>query len=166
MAVDFRNYPKNVRSVLTILEDHDVDFQISAFDQPAHRADQAAELLNCPLGAIVKSLVFETVEDQMIFIVLVSGTNRADYDILEEIFGKPVRAAQPDVVLEKTGYPVGAVPPIGLQHVYTVIMDADLLRYERVWASAGSAHVLMGLSSKALQQLSQARAKRINKEKG
>lgn len=85
--------------------------------------------------------------------VLVSGKNRADLQILSQLTGEDVQPAKPKTVLALTGYPVGAVPPIGGKGAVTVIMDVDLMLFKYVWASAGSSNILMRITPSNLQKL-------------
>lgn len=148
--------------MLQVLLDQEIPYRLRTFDTPAHSASQAAELLGCPLGAIVKSLVFQKQASGELLMVLVSGKNRVDVQRLNKIVGKDVQPAKPKTVLAITGYPVGAVPPFGFIDTFPVIMDRDLLEYERVWSSAGAENMLMQLEAKALQRITQAQVKQIS----
>ena len=154
-------YPPGVQDVLNILVKTQIPIEIRVFDTPARQASQAAALIGCSLGAIVKSLVFEKQTSGDIFFVLVSGKNRADLDVVSQIIGDCVRPAQPATVLEKTGYPVGAVPPIGVIGAVPVIMDADLMLHEHVWASAGAENVLIKFDPVDLLHLSKGKIEAI-----
>ena len=110
-------------------------------------------LLKCPLGAIVKSLVFENLPSGEVLLVLVSGQNRADLQVLSTLLGTAVEPAKPAAVLAKTGYPVGAVPPLGLPGVFQTIIDEDLFTFQQVWASAGAFNILMGVNPSDLSSL-------------
>jgi len=159
-------YPPPARSVLNLLRENNIVHEVRCFEKPARQASQAAALVGCPLGAIVKSLVFQKQNSGGILLALVSGQNRADTQILSRLAGEPVQTAKPDVVLATTGYPVGAVPPFGVEGDYPVMMDADLLQFSQVWASAGVENILMALSPTALQALTHARLEQIKQEKG
>ena len=72
-----QEFPERVKKVLGFLDSNECDYRVRVVETPAHHARQAAELLNCPLGAIVKSLVFKVRGGHKFFLVLVSGPNRA-----------------------------------------------------------------------------------------
>lgn len=163
---DFSQYPPGVQVVLNVLDKNGIPFDLRVFDSPARQASQAAALINSPLGAIVKSLVFQEETSCKLIMVLVSGQNRADPQALSKLTGEKVRPAQPEVILAETGYPVGSVPPLGLQGEHLVVMDADLLGFEQVWASAGAEHILFGLTPKALQGITLARVEHIKGKRG
>lgn len=146
-------YSPKVQKVLNILKQNEVPFEVRLFDTPARQASQAAALLGCPLGAIVKSLVFENKTIGGLFLVLVSGQNRADTHILSTLVGAAVGTAKPKTVLSKTGFPVGAVPPIGILNIGQTIIDADLMTFQYVWASAGEVNALLRVNSPDLLRL-------------
>jgi len=131
-----------------------VAYDLVIFESSAHKATQAAELLRCPLGAIVKSLVFRGGITGKLVLVLVSGENRADPRRLTAIFGEPVQPAKPGDVLAEAGYSVGAVPPFALAGDFPVLIDADIMAQDQVWAAAGSAHVLFVIRPVDLVSLS------------
>ena len=154
-------FPPNVCAVLTFLRENQILYELSTFEAPAHQASQAAGLLGCPLGAIVKSLVFEKTASGELLLVLVSGQNRADEHILNTLVGEHVQPAKPEAVLAKTGFTVGAVPPCGLSGISLTIIDADLMGYPNVWASAGAVNVLMRLKPSDLSNFTDGRIEEI-----
>lgn len=147
-------YPPSVQKVLAAADAAGIAYQVRHFDSPGKTAAQAAALLECPLGAIVKSLIFQMQETGEMLLVLVSGPNRADLDQLADLFGQAVKPASPEDVLAWSGFRVGAVPPFGIDGDFPVLMDADLMQYDLVWASAGSDFDLMGLTPAALWAVS------------
>src|SRR4030042_602271 len=77
-------------------------------------AEAAAQAVGAPLGSIVKTLVF--LADGTPLLVLVSGDRRADVHRLRAALGlskKRLRLAPPAEVLDRTGFEVGGVPPVG-----------------------------------------------------
>ena len=160
-APDEKDVPEGVEQVLALIGKFHVPYQLRTFDSPAHHAHEAAALLGCPLGAIIKSLLFQSTSTGEMLLVLVSGENRADVDLLRDLTGQSVRPASPGEVLKRTGYAVGAVPPFGMQGVSQTIIDVDLMAWERVWGSAGSVNILLGIAPKDLQDLSHGRVEAI-----
>ncbi len=110
--------------------------EVSLFPQGTHTAEQAAAAVRCPVGAIVKSLVF--IADGTPILVLASGENRVDEAKLAKNLGaSSVRKARAEEVKEVTGFPIGGVPPLGLSLPLRTVMDRDLFRHSRVWCAAG-----------------------------
>ena len=103
----------------------------------SHTASDAAEAIGCPLGAIVKSLVFR-VDDEVV-VALVSGPNRLDEGALARAAGgREAARVDAKAVREATGFPVGGVPPFGHRTALRVFVDEDLLAFDRVYAGAGT----------------------------
>ncbi len=144
--------PDGIAQVLLVLKENEMSYKLCVFDEPAHHADQAAALVGCELGAVVKSLVLKTEGTQPI-ITLVSGMNRVDLQRVEKILGMQAKIAAPEFVLRRTGYPVGTVPPFGFEEDYFVIIDTDLMDHPYLWASAGNIHTLMQIRSKDLASI-------------
>lgn len=158
---DYEYLPLKVQENLAQLEELGVQYQIKIFEEPAHRASQAAELLACEMGAVVKSLVF-LINAKDLLLVLVSGENRVDIRQLKHIVDQEITQATPADVKKLTGYTVGSVPPFGIPGDFRVIIDRDLTNHSFVWAAAGSAHVLIRITPKDLQTLSGGMVKVIN----
>ncbi|MEA3056218.1 MAG: hypothetical protein QOD30_1650, partial [Actinomycetota bacterium] len=84
---------------------------------------------------IVKSLVF--LVDGEPVMALVAGDNQLDEKKLAAVHGGgKVTRADADAVRAATGFPIGGVPPIG--HDLPVLVDETLLRFDEVWAAAGT----------------------------
>jgi Cys-tRNA(Pro) deacylase len=100
-------------------------------------AQDAAAAIGCPLGAIVKSLVFR-VDDEVV-VALVSGTNSLDEPALAMAAGgRHAGRVDAATVREATGFPVGGVPPFGHRAALRVFVDEDLLAFDEVHAAAGT----------------------------
>lgn len=155
------NFPPSVSAVLNILIENEIPYELGIFEEPAHQASQAARLVGCPLGAIVKSLVFEKTSSGELLLVLVSGQNRADVKILSALAKTSVQTAKPEMVLSNTGYPVGAVPPCGLDGIVQTIIDVDLIHFQHVWASAGAINTLIRIQPSDLCRLTDGRIEDI-----
>jgi len=104
-----------VERVKRALADHGLDPSlVRELPADTSTAEAAARAVAAPLGSIVKSLVF--LADGMPLLVLVSGDQRADVHRLRAALGlskKRLRIAQPAEVLDRTGFEVGGVPPVG-----------------------------------------------------
>jgi prolyl-tRNA editing enzyme YbaK/EbsC (Cys-tRNA(Pro) deacylase) len=103
--------------------------------ETARSAEDAARAVGCPLGAIVKSLVFAI--DGRPVMALVAGDRRCDMAALPAALGIAGRArrADADLVRDATGFAIGGVAPVG--HDLPVAVDASLRRFAEVWAAAG-----------------------------
>lgn len=121
----------------------------------ASTAQEAAEALDAPLQAIGKSIVL-MIRDDAPILVLVPGDRRAsEAKVAEEVEAEAgdVRMADPDEVEEHTGFPVGAVPPIGLARPIRTLIDERLLDRERIYVGAGSDEAMLEVNSSDLAKL-------------
>ena len=152
---------KRIDRLLGILDKEEIPYQLQVFEQPAHHASQAAELLNCPIGAVVKSLVLIHPDKESFLVVLVSGKNQLDFEKVARFTGVNVKMATPKEVIELTGFEVGAVPPFGVEGQTQTLIDQDLMVYDTVWGSAGSQTTLISLAPPNLKKLCEGQVVRI-----
>ena len=102
-----------------------LDLTIVEHAESTHTAQEAADAVGAPVGAIVKSLVF--IADEKPLLVLVSGPNRVNSEALGDRLGRVLLKADADVVKSATGFSIGGVPPFGQPHPLETVMDEDLL---------------------------------------
>ena len=121
---------RSVHRVREALAEAGVDAEVRELDASTRTAPEAAAAVGCPLGAIVKSLVF--VDDAGPVLVLCAGDRRVD------AAGLGLRRAKPDVVREATGFAIGGVPPLGHPAPMRTLVDASLRRFATVWCAAGT----------------------------
>jgi Cys-tRNA(Pro) deacylase len=116
-----------------------LDIKIVEFDETTRTAPDAANAIGCEVAQIVKSLLF--VAEEQPIVALVSGANRLDESKLAALRGigrKQVRRADADTARAATGFAIGGVPPFGHESRLPVYIDADLTRFDVVWAAAGT----------------------------
>lgn len=110
------------------------------------KAEKASETTGIPVDDIVKSLVFKTGND--FCLIIIQGSSRASAKKLRNLLDEEnIRLAGADEVLNITGFPVGAVPPIGLKNKIKCIMDKNILTKEKVWAGGGATDRLVCLKT-------------------
>ena len=101
-----------------------------------HTAALAAQALGCEVGAIANSLLFDA--DGSPVLILTSGSHRVNTEATAERVGvSSLRRATPDFVREHTGQAIGGVSPIAHPAPVPTWLDAQLQRYDVVWAAAG-----------------------------
>jgi len=131
---------RNVELVITAGHAIGIEVEPMEFAESTRTAAEAAAAIGVELGQIVKSLIF-VVDDRPV-LALVSGDRRLDETKLAAAAGGTVsRRPDAELVRSVTGFPVGGVPPFGHSSDLPVFVDQDLLRFEVVWASAGTPHV-------------------------
>jgi Cys-tRNA(Pro) deacylase len=127
------------------------------FSESTRTAPDAARAVGCQVGQIVKSLVFVVAGEPVI--CLVAGDNRLDERKLAQWAGvgrKKVKRANAETVRQATGYAIGGVAPFGYPHPLPILFDRDLLRYEEVWAAAGTPNTVFAVRPQDLAAATQA----------
>lgn len=126
---------RNVTAVVEAGRAVGLEIEPRQFPEGTKTAQDAAAAIGVEVGQIVKSLVF--LVDGAATMALVAGDNRLDESLLAAAAGAgDVRRADADAVRGATGFPIGGVPPIG--HDLPIYVDRDLLRFDEVWAAAGT----------------------------
>lgn len=114
-----------------------LDPQPTRFPEGTRTAADAAAAVGCDIGQIVKSLVFMAGEEPLL--VLTSGANRVDEVVVAAALGTgSLSKASAEEVRDATGFAIGGTPPLGHATPLRTLVDRDLLRYDEVWAAAGT----------------------------
>ena len=150
-----QEWPEPVERVAAVLRNAGVDARLEEFSDGTATAVAAAAALGCDVDQIVKSLVF--ICDGRPVLALVPGDCRADPDKVAAAAGaRYARVASLDEVRAATGFEPGAVAPFPASDATRVVVDRELLRHPTVWAGAGSAHHVVGLSPLDVVRLTRA----------
>jgi len=120
--------------------------------QSTRTANDAAKAIGCEVAQIAKSLVFRSTSGEPI-LVIASGTNRVNEATIAEAIGEAIGKAAAEFVRERTGFAIGGVPPVGHASTLRTFIDADLLRFDRIWAAAGTPNAVFELSPGELPRL-------------
>ena len=129
--------------------------EATVLSDSARTAAEAAAALGCPVGAIVKSLVFAA--DGEPLLVLTSGSHNVDTERVASALGvATVTRADPDLVRSATGFPIGGVAPVAHPGPLQTIIDTALGRYDVVWAAAGTPHAVFPTTYEELLRMTEA----------
>jgi prolyl-tRNA editing enzyme YbaK/EbsC (Cys-tRNA(Pro) deacylase) len=124
-------------------------------------AQEAAARAGCELGQIVKSLIFLGKQTGKPILVLTSGANRAEERLITDYAGEPIARADAEFVRSVTGFAIGGVPPIGHKQKIETFLDEDFLKFENVWAAAGTPNAIFELTTSDLQKMTDGRVVRV-----
>jgi len=138
---------------INFLKNNNLDIKIHDFDEFTHTAIQAATALNCDVSQIAKSLIFKSVSGKPILIIA-SGGNRVDETKIANLLGESIGKADADFVKNSTGYTIGGVPPFAFLNPITTFIDEDLLKFDHIWAAAGTNNSVFSLTPTDLVKLS------------
>ena len=140
-----------VEPVVEQIRKHGVGWRLIRASGRTTTVDDAARFLGVDKSVIVKTLI--VVADGKVYAVVIPGDKRLDMGKLTKITGVRPRLARPEEVAEKTGYPVGGVPPIALPDNVKLVIDESLLRHDKVYGGGGEDGVLLEFNPKELVEL-------------
>lgn len=139
--------------VQQLLLEASINTQVVEFEQPTRTSAEAASAIGCSIGEIAKSVVFRAKTSGQAVVVVASGDNRVCEEKISRLVGEKLGRANADFVRESTGYVIGGVSPIGHANPVKILIDADLQRYDTVWAAAGTPFSVFPLSPDQLEKL-------------
>ena len=142
------------------LKEFDENLSVVELENSAKTALDAANSLNCEVGAIVKSLLIKIENDFLL--CLVSGDKRCSLNKLKKISEKKnVRMASADEVKSQTGYTIGGVSPVGHISNIPIFVDNSLSRFKDIFAAAGHPNVIFKINYEKLIQITKGDVKDI-----
>ena len=142
------------------LKEFDEKLSVVELENSAKTALDAANSLNCEVGAIVKSLLIKIENDFLL--CLVSVDKRCSLNKLKKISEKKnVRMASADEVKSQTGYTIGGVSPVGHINNIQIFIDNSLSRFKDIFAAAGHPNVIFKINYEKLIQITKGDVKDI-----
>lgn len=144
-----------VKKIEKFLEKFGIKSEIKEFSETTKTAVDAAKALNCELGQIAKSIIFRGKETNDPILVIASGPNRINEQLISEGVGEIIEKADADFVREKTGFAIGGVPPFGHRQKIRTFIDKNLLEYKVIWAAAGTHNAVFPLTPEELIKITQ-----------
>ncbi len=101
-------------------------------------AANVARALGFEEGQMVKTLVFRTGEGELSLVMLGGDKNAVSGQLKKALGSRNVSLADPDAVLEATGYAIGSIPPFHWQPPgFRTFMDSELTEYGELGVGAG-----------------------------
>jgi len=143
---------KEIDRVREYLQGKNPQLQIIELEQNTSTAYLAAQALGLEVGQIAKSILFKTKNDDY-FMVVSAGDVKMDNKAIKETVGQRARMANPEEVLTVTGFSIGGVCPFALATEIPIYLDESLLRYNVVYAAAGTANTALPITFQELQDI-------------
>lgn len=144
---------KSAQSIQDFLTAKGVKTSVVELPDSTRTARDAAKAIGCQVAQIVKSLIFRAKQSNKPILVLASGINRVNLEVISKLVGQEIEKADADFTREVTGFAIGGVPPVGHKTSIETIIDKDLLKFKTVWAAAGTPHAVFSLDSVELEAL-------------
>ena len=148
---------KTVRKVSNFLKNFCHPEMVIELSETARTAQDAANALQVPVGAIVKSLLFIINNDnkEIPVVTLIAGDKKCKIELISKVLGVSgtVRRPNAEEVKKITGYSIGGVSPIGLSKSIKLIIDTSLRRFDKIWSAAGHPHCVFSASFSQLKDI-------------
>ena len=134
------------------LTEFDSNLVVVELENSARTAKDAANSLNCEVGAIVKSLLLKI--DNSFLLCLIAGDKRCSLNKIKKIKNsKNVRMASAEEVKEQTGYTIGGVSPVGHKNELEILIDNSLNRFKAIFAAAGHPNCIFEINYNDLKKI-------------
>lgn len=129
-------------------------FKVVELSSATRTAKEAADTLGCEIAQIVKSLIFRTMTTNQPILILASGINRVNENTIHQLVNEKIVKADANYTRDITGFAIGGIPPVGHKHrISKIFIDEDLLKFERLWAAAGTPNAVFELQSSSLLEI-------------
>ena len=150
-----------VKRVKEFITKFDTKLNILVLDTTARTAKDAANSLQCKVGAIVKSLLFRA--DSSFLICLIAGDRRCSLNKLKKILQKKdVSMANADEVKAATGFSIGGVAPVAYITNLDILIDKSLSRFQYVFGAAGHPNCVFKITYNQLIKITNGSEKEIS----
>ena len=135
---------------------------IQSFPEGTRSAADAAAAVGCDVAQIAKSIVFRA--GTRAVLVIASGANRVDMGKVAAAIGQPVKRADGGWVRDTTGFAIGGVSPLGHIAPPILLLDAELMALDPIWAAAGSPMHVFRTSPAELRRMTRATVAEVREE--
>lgn len=111
--------------------------RVFVHNAPVKSLEQAARERGQRPEQIVRSILFRVSEGEYV-LVLVAGPQQISWKALRKHLGRSrISLASAEEVLAITGYPIGAVGPVGLARPLKILVDSSILSEEEISIGSG-----------------------------
>ena len=135
------------------LEQKKISFEIVKYDHEEKGAEFAARASGYPLKRTVKTLVVDLGGGEHL-LALMPGDKQLSMKRLARVCGVK-RAAMADTRTAEriTGYLVGGISPLGTKLKLKVVMEASILKFEKILINAGQRGTMLKIAPEIIRSL-------------
>lgn len=144
--------------LLAYMQTHGITGEILRLATPTPTVGTAAQAVGTSSENILKSILF--IVDAEPVLAISGGLAFVDRRAIALEYGvgrKRVHLAEPEFVLECTGYEVGAMPPFGHLRPLPTLLDRRVLALSEAYAGGGAENVLLRIEPLEILRASKAR---------
>ena len=147
-----------VDELQTYIQARSIPAEIVQLDVPTPTVETAALAVGTHVDQIIKSILFMADEHPVLAIACgLSNIQRRAIADLYSVGKKRVKLASPEMVLEISGYEVGAMPPFGHRQPLNTVIDRRVLDFTDAYAGGGAENVLLHLNPQDILRVTGAR---------
>jgi Cys-tRNA(Pro)/Cys-tRNA(Cys) deacylase len=129
-----------------------ISYRIFEHPQPPTSLEDAAGQRGQAPEQVIRSILFKCHKEDF-FLTLMAGPGQISWRKLRRHMGvSRISMATEEEVLVVTGYPVGAVSPLGLPRPLRILADASVFRLQEISLGSGVRGVAIIMTSADLQQ--------------
>jgi len=132
-----------------------------SFTQSCHSVQEAAAAVKALPSEFVKNICMIDSTGNLV-VAIVKGEDKVSTMLVAQALGvEKVRMANPEEILQRTGYPCGGTPSFGYGAL--CLIDERVMEEKVVYSGGGSEKSLVQISSVELQKANQGRIVRVRK---
>ena len=132
-----------------------------SFKTSCHSVEEAVQTVNASIEDFVKNICLIDKKGNLI-VAIVKGEDRVSTKKIGKVLGiERPRTANPQEILEKTGFICGGVPSFG--YLATFLIDPKVMEKEIVYSGGGSEKSLIKISPQELLKANQGQVIKIRK---
>lgn len=111
------------------LDEHHIRYETLSFPPETEKgASNVADALGYQPAQLVKTLIFETGNEERVLVMLGGDKNAVSGYLKKAIGSRNIRLASPETVVSVTGYVIGSIPPFHWQSPgFRSFVDASLM---------------------------------------
>jgi prolyl-tRNA editing enzyme YbaK/EbsC (Cys-tRNA(Pro) deacylase) len=146
-----------VQELIGFMLAHGVQGEILRLTVPTPTVEAAAKAVNASSEQIIKSILFMV--NRQAVLAVACGKSSIERRVIGDLFGvgqKRVKLAIPEMVLEISGYGVGAMPPFGHRQPMTTLIDTRVLDSSESYAGGGAENALLRLNPQEILRVTDA----------
>lgn len=119
------------------LDRREIPYRVFRHPGPVKSLEQAAQERGQAPGQVIRSLLFRLAADDFV-LALMAGPGQVDWKTLRRTLGeKRLTTAGEEEMLRLTGYPRGAVSPLGLPQPLRILADPAVFVPEEISIGSG-----------------------------
>ena len=139
------------------MQAHGIQGEILHLSVTTPTVEAAALAVSAMPEQIIKSILFMV--DEQPVLAIACGKSIIDRRVIADLYGvgkKRVKLATPDMVIDISGYEVGAMPPFGHRQPLTTLIDPRVLDSPESYAGGGAVDALVRLNPQEILRVTKA----------